>query len=172
MAPVEIARAYATLANGGIRPEIRTFEDVVDHEAHTLERQAVRFERVLDAGTAYLVTSLLEGVVERGTGQGVRASGITGPVAGKTGTVRIHEAGGGYSTTRYRAFFAGMAPASNPRFVAVVLINDPRGAEYYGGDVAAPVFAAVVGKALRMYGVAPDALPEQGSMLISRAAVE
>ncbi len=84
--PLEMARAYATLANGGIRPQIRTFEDVVGSDRRAAERLPIAFERVLDAGTAYLVTSLLEGVVDRGTARGVRSAGITGPVAGKTGT--------------------------------------------------------------------------------------
>jgi penicillin-binding protein 1B len=86
VAPIEVARAYATLANGGIRPEIRTFEDLVGEDGRALERQSVEFERVLDAGTAYLVTSALEGVVDRGTARRVRAEGLTGAIAGKTGT--------------------------------------------------------------------------------------
>lgn len=158
--PLQIARAYAAIANDGLLPPI-SFEALDAPPEHV---------QAISPGIAAELMTMLE-VVVSDQGTALRASIPGYSVAGKTGTVRIHEAGG-YSSTRYRAFFAGMAPASNPRFVAVVVINDPRGAQYYGGDVAAPVFAAVVGKALRMYGVAPDALPEQGSMLISRAAVE
>ena len=158
--PLQIARAYAAIGNHGLLPPV-SFEALEAPPEHV---QAISPE------IAAQLLSMLE-VVVSDQGTALRASIPGYSVAGKTGTVRIHEAGG-YSTSRYRAFFAGMAPASNPRFVVVVVINDPRGAQYYGGDVAAPVFAAVVGKALRMYGVAPDALPEQGSMLISRAAVE
>ena len=100
LSPLELARAYATLANGGIRPEIRTFEDVVDPEEGTIARQPIRFERVLDPGTAYLAVSLLEGVVDRGTARAVRAAGIRGPVAGKTGT----------SDEERDAWFVGFTP--------------------------------------------------------------
>ena len=84
--PLEISRAYATLASGGVRPEVQTIEDLVDDAGQTLERRRLRFERVLDAGTSYLVTSLLGGVADRGTGRAVRAGGLEGPIAAKTGT--------------------------------------------------------------------------------------
>ena len=67
IAPLELARAYATLASGGVRPTTQTVEDVVDGEGNVMEKHRLRFERVLDAGTAFLATSLLEGVAERGT---------------------------------------------------------------------------------------------------------
>ncbi len=86
VAPIELARAYATLASGGVRPDVQTTEDVVDAEGRVLERRSLRFERVLDPGTAFLATSLLEGVAERGTAAGVRRTGLRGPVAAKTGT--------------------------------------------------------------------------------------
>ena len=161
MTPLQIARAYAAIGNRGLLPPIsvQALDSPPDHI------QAISPEIAAD------LMEMLEVVVSN-DGTGLRAAIPGYSVAGKTGTVRLHESGGGYSDDRYRAFFAGIAPASAPRFVAVVVINDPRGAEYYGGDVAAPVFSAVVGKALRMYGVAPDALPEQGSVLISRAQVE
>jgi membrane peptidoglycan carboxypeptidase len=76
ISPLELARAYATIGNGGIRPQIRTFEDVVDGSGRAVERQPIGFERVLDAGTASLATSLLEGVIDRGTGAGVREEAI------------------------------------------------------------------------------------------------
>jgi penicillin-binding protein 1B len=86
VSPMEVALAYATLASGGIRPEIQAIEDLVDAQGATLERRQLRFERMLDAGTAFLATSLLEGVAERGTARAVRATGLSGPVAAKTGT--------------------------------------------------------------------------------------
>ena len=84
--PLEIARAYATIASGGIRPQTQTIEDLVDAHGVTRERRSLGFERVIDAGTAYLVTSLLEGVAERGTAAPVRRTGLRGPIAAKTGT--------------------------------------------------------------------------------------
>ena len=86
LAPLELARAYATLASSGIRPDVQAIEDLVDTEGQTLERRRIHFERVLDAGTAFLATSMLQGVVTRGTAAGVRATGLTGPIAAKTGT--------------------------------------------------------------------------------------
>ncbi|HEY5658464.1 MAG TPA: PBP1A family penicillin-binding protein, partial [Myxococcota bacterium] len=86
VSPIEIARAYASIASGGIRPEMQTFEDVVGRDGRVLERRRLGFERVLDSGTAYLATSLLEGVAERGTAASVRAGGLRGPIAAKTGT--------------------------------------------------------------------------------------
>jgi cell division protein FtsI (penicillin-binding protein 3) len=158
--PLQIARAYAAIANHGLLPPV---------SFRALDAPP-NYSRAISPEIASDLMAMLEVVVsDQGTAQRASIPGYS--VAGKTGTARIHESGG-YSNDRYRAFFVGIAPASAPRFVAVVVINDPRGAEYYGGDVAAPVFAAVVGKALRMYGVAPDALPEQGSMLISRAEAE
>ena len=128
LTPLELARAYATLANGGIRPHIRTFEDVVDPNAGTLERQPIEFERVLDGGTAYLVTSLLEGVVDRGTGAPLRAQGLVGPIAGKTGT----------SNEERDAWFAGYTP----ELVAVVWVgfDEPRSLGLAASGIALPVW--------------------------------
>ncbi len=127
--PLELARAYATLANGGIRPQIRTFEDVVDPNAGTLERQPIAFERVLDGGTAYLVTSLLEGVVDRGTAASLRAQGLVGPIAGKTGT----------SNEERDAWFVGYTP----ELVAVVWVgfDEPRSLGLASSGIALPVWS-------------------------------
>lgn len=86
LSPLEVARAYATIASGGLRPRVQSVEDVVDAHGRVLERRNQDFERVLDAGTAYLATTLLQGVAARGTAAGVRAGGLSGPVAAKTGT--------------------------------------------------------------------------------------
>jgi membrane carboxypeptidase/penicillin-binding protein len=80
-------------------------------------------------------------------------------VAGKTGTAHKSQ-GGGYAEDKYVAVFAGMAPASNPRLALVVMIDEPTGDSYYGGQVAGPVFAAIMDEALRTMNVPPDALPD------------
>ena len=98
--PLEIARAYATLASGGIRPEIQSIEDLVGPNGETLQRRALHFERVLDPGTSYLVTSMLEGVARRGTAAAVRRGGLEGPIAAKTGT----------SDEEHDLWFAGYTP--------------------------------------------------------------
>ncbi len=80
-------------------------------------------------------------------------------VGGKTGTVHKSIAGG-YAEKQYVSVFAGIAPISNPRLVAIVMINEPSNGDYYGGKVAAPVFSSVMAGALRFLNVAPDALEE------------
>ena len=76
-------------------------------------------------------------------------------VGGKTGTVR-KSITGGYAEDRYKAVFAGMAPISAPRLVVVVVIDEPAGEEYYGGQVAAPVYAEIMERSMRVLGIAPD----------------
>ncbi len=85
VSPLEMARAYATLANAGVRAIPHTFEDVVAQE-RTLDRRRLEFERVMPAAHAYLAVSLLEGVVDRGTAVGVRNMGLRGPIAATPGT--------------------------------------------------------------------------------------
>ncbi len=91
VAPIEMARAYATFASGGVRPELQSIEDLIDAQGRTLDRRKLRFERVIDAGTAYLVTSLLEGVAEHGTAAALHTDGLRGPIAAKTGTTNSEQ---------------------------------------------------------------------------------
>ena len=109
---------------------------------------------------------MLEVVVsEQGTGRRAAIPGFR--IAGKTGTA-WKSGPGGYSKDRYLAVFAGLAPASDPRLAAVVTIDEPRGEAYYGGDVAAPVFARIVSGALRLLAVAPD---QPAQSVMARAGV-
>ena len=102
-----------------------------------------------------MLVHLLEAVVAPdGGGKQAAIPGYT--VAGKTGTAWKATAGG-YATDRYLAVFGGIAPASTPRLAAVVVIDEPGAGKYYGGEVAAPVFSGVVGGALRLLAVPPDA---------------
>jgi cell division protein FtsI (penicillin-binding protein 3) len=101
---------------------------------------------------------MLESVVAAG-GTGTRAQVRGYRIAGKTGTVRKSGIGG-YVDDKYVAVFAGLAPVSQPQLVCVVMINEPGGDEYYGGQVAGPVFANVMAGALRLLNIAPDALPQ------------
>ena len=145
---LQLARAYAALASGGLlRP--------VSFLAVPAGEQPAG-ERALPADVAAEVNAMLEGVVGPG-GTATKAAIAGYRVAGKTGTTHI-AAGGSYDRRRYLATFAGFAPVSHPRLVLLVNLRDPQGA-YYGGEVAAPVFQSVMAGALRMLGVAPDALP-------------
>ena len=107
---------------------------------------------------------MLETVVESG-GTGQRAAIRGYRVAGKTGTAE-RAIDGGYASNRNMSLFAGLAPASNPRLVMVVLIDEPQGAEQFGGQVAAPVFARVMRGALRLLNIPPDDVPSIKSQLV------
>ncbi len=147
---LQLARAYAVLADHG-RLKPASLFPVTD---------AVRAEQVLSPGVAAQVVSMMESVVtRRGTGLLAHVRGYR--VAGKTGTVQ-KTGRGGYSDERYIALFVGMAPASDPRLVMAVVVDEPRGEEYYGGRVAAPVFSSVMTGALRLLGVPPDDVPGSG----------
>jgi cell division protein FtsI (penicillin-binding protein 3) len=145
--PLQLARAYAILGAGGIRRPV------------TLRRVEgpVQGERVVDARIAQEMLKMMESVVSQDGATGYRAALVGYRVAGKTGTAWTADAGG-YSSDRYKASFGGVVPASHPRFAAIVVIDEPGGRQFYGGDVAAPVFANVMAGALRLLGVPPDGL--------------
>ena len=150
---LQLARAYSVLAADGIlRPLSLLKRD-----------QVPEGERIIRTRTARQVRLMLETVVSpKGT---AKRAAITGyRVAGKTGTAKKATAGG-YAKHRYQAVFAGMVPAVHPRFVMVVMVDEPKG-KYYGGLVAAPVFSKVMADALRLYNVPPDALKK--TLLVAR----
>jgi cell division protein FtsI (penicillin-binding protein 3) len=145
--PLQLARAYAVLASGGIRRPVSFLR--LD--------AAPAGERIMNERVAQQVNSMLEEVTgPQGTALTARVSGYR--VGGKTGTVRKSIAGG-YADDRYLAVFAGMAPVSDPRLVMVVMVNEPGNGKYYGGQVAGPVFSRVMSGALRLMAVPPDDLP-------------
>lgn len=145
--PLQLAQAYTVLAGDGrLRPVSFVIRD-----------ETAEAPRAVSGETAAQVRKMLESVVDEG-GTGTRARVAGYRIAGKTGTVR--KAGtGGYSEGHYLAVFAGMAPATRPRLVMVVMIDEPGVEEYYGGEVAAPVFGAVMAGALRLLDIPPDDLP-------------
>jgi cell division protein FtsI (penicillin-binding protein 3) len=110
--------------------------------------------RVLDPGTAQSVRHMLHLVTQSG-GTAPKAQTMGYSVGGKTGTAHKQE-GRGYADKKYRGFFVGLAPVEKPRIVVAVMIDEPGGRKYFGGDVAAPVFSATVQQTLRMLGVQPD----------------
>jgi cell division protein FtsI (penicillin-binding protein 3) len=108
---------------------------------------------VLSEKVAFDVRQMLREVVENGTGK--RAQPGFYSAGGKTGTVHL-VGKDGYEDSQYKAIFAGMAPIDDPRIVTVVAVDAPQSGEYYGGEVAAPVFARVMGGALRLLNVKPE----------------
>ena len=155
--PLQLARAYAVIANDGVMPNV-SFIRVNEPQNET---------KVLPAKYARQIRKMLEGVVsKKGTGSRAAVSGYR--ISGKTGTVKKASAGG-YSDDSYVAVFAGMAPASNPQLAMVVTINEPRGDVYYGGKVAAPVFSKVMSGALRLMDIAPDDISDKSVQLAKLA---
>ena len=147
---LQLARAYTVFANAGERLDLR-----LERSGPFGSTRPSVARRVMSAATARKVLAMLEAVVEAEDGTGHRARILGYRVAGKTGTTRKAIAGG-YAKRRYMSLFVGLAPVSDPRFVVAVVIDDPRGKKYYGGEVAAPVFRTVMSDALRLNAVPPD----------------
>jgi cell division protein FtsI (penicillin-binding protein 3) len=147
--PLQLAQAYATLAAGGIRRPVTFLR----------QNTAPEGRRIIPQGIAREIIDMLEQAAgPHGTAPAAQVAGYR--VAGKTGTVH-KSVPGGYSRDKYLSVFAGLAPASDPRLVMVVMINQTSDGKYYGGQVAAPVFSRVMSGALRLMAIPPDKLPLQ-----------
>jgi cell division protein FtsI/penicillin-binding protein 2 len=143
--PVQLLGAISAIANNGIymRPfVVKYIKDT--HDQIIKETKPAILDKVISEQTALRVKSILQGVVEKGTGVKAQIKGIT--VAGKTGTAQ-KVVGGTYSHGHFYATFVGFAPVDKPRLAAVVVFDDPHPA-YYGGTVSAPVFSEVIGDSL------------------------
>jgi len=148
---MQMAHAYLALAREG---------EMIPVSLTRLDSAPMRGRQVFSPEVTRQVRSMLEMVVaDGGTAPLARIPGYR--VAGKTGTAHKLEAG--RYVNKYVSSFIGFAPASDPRFVVAVMIDEPSGASYYGGDIAAPVFAQIMSGSLRTMGVRPDApiLPTQ-----------
>jgi cell division protein FtsI (penicillin-binding protein 3) len=142
---LQIARAYTIFTNEGQLLPL----SLLKQDAQPIGK------RIVTRQTAIEVTRMMEmAAMPGGTAPRAQVPGYR--VAGKTGTAHKAEAGG-YAEHKYVSSFVGLGPVTNPRFIVAVMIDEPQGVKYYGGDVGAPVFSAVMGAALRMMSVAPDA---------------
>jgi len=142
---LQVANAYSAVANGGTLYEPSIVAD---------GRRPARVRRVVSENTARALSRMLEGVVERGTGTTARIPGYR--VAGKTGTARkLDPRTGKYSESAYMASFVGFLPAGRPLWTILVVIDEPKG-QYYGAQVAAPVFAKLGRRLLALAGAPPD----------------
>ncbi|MEB2326564.1 MAG: penicillin-binding transpeptidase domain-containing protein [Pseudomonas sp.] len=146
---VQLAHAYAVLGNEGVNVPLSLLR---------LDRTQEGVQ-VIDKQISSTVLKMLQAVVEEEGGGGARAQVPGYHVGGKSGTAKKISGTGGYTKDAYRSFFAGVAPLSNPRIAAVVVVDEPSKGQYYGGLVAAPVFGKVMARALRLMNVAPDNLP-------------
>jgi cell division protein FtsI (penicillin-binding protein 3) len=140
---IQLARAYQVFARDG---------DLVPLSLARLDAPPLAGKQVFSAQTAREVRTMLEMAVQPG-GTAPKAQIPGYRVAGKTGTA--HKLEGGAYANKYVASFVGFAPASEPRLIVAVMIDEPSAGKYYGGDVAAPVFSQVMAGSLRTLGVAP-----------------
>lgn len=153
LTPLQLAQAYSVVADSGFKKPVSLLRRDGDAESQS----------VVSPEVANAIVPMLAKVVEP-EGTGTNAALVQYSSAGKTGTT--HKVGAqGYADDRYKAIFAGFAPAENPRLVAVVVIDDPKNGQYFGGEVAAPVFANVVEQSLRLMDVAPNAPASQSLAL-------
>ncbi|RAU17896.1 penicillin-binding protein 2 [Nitrincola tibetensis] len=153
--PLQLAQAYIPFASDGIMRPVSLLK-IDENKGH----------RIMPEGIGHQVLDMMETVIGP-TGTARRAA-VTGyRVAGKTGTV--HRLGSsGYNRDEYTAVFAGIAPVSDPRLAVVVMVDNPKGREYYGGEVAAPVFSRVTQGAMRLLNIDPDKWPEEKGQVAKR----
>jgi cell division protein FtsI/penicillin-binding protein 2 len=147
--PVQMARAYAAIANGGVLVRPYLVEKVDGQDV-----KRARGTRIVSREVSEQMLDMLRGVVLEGTGTEAAIPGYT--VAGKTGTAAKIEPSGRYSTSKYVASFVGLVPATKPRLVVMVMVDEPHGS-IYGGDVAAPAFKQIARFNLQHLEVPPDA---------------
>jgi cell division protein FtsI (penicillin-binding protein 3) len=146
--PLQIAAAYAAVANGGVLMRPFIVKRIVDSRNGTVEETAAQeVRRVISKGTARELTAILESVVEHGTGVSAHVPGLR--IAGKTGTSRKF-AKGKYEPGNYTASFVGFFPADDPKVVCLVMLDNPKAGGYTGGLASAPIFRNIAEK---VYGL-------------------
>lgn len=154
---LQLAEAYSVLADDGIRKPL----SLLKRDQNAVNEMPR--EQVISATVSRQVKAMLETVVDPakgGTAADARVPFYT--VAGKTGTARV-VGKYGYEENNHNSLFVGMAPASSPEIVVVVVVNEPQGEEHYGGQVAAPVFSRIVSGAMRLLNVPPDRITAEGT---------
>lgn len=150
--PLQLITAVAAVANGGLLMQPQLVKAVTDVEGRTLKEYRPRpLRRVISEKTAAQVRLLLEKVVLNGTGRNAWVEGYR--TGGKTGTAQVVGPAGGYVEGKYVASFAGFAPVDDPRVAILVVVSEPQGGVYFGAQVAAPSFAAVMRDTLHYLGI-------------------
>src|SRR5919112_1169471 len=156
--PVQMAAAYASIANDGVRVAPHLVREVRDAEGRTVARSEPESHRVVSAETARVLRRMMEEVTLKGTARAAQLEGYT--AAGKTGTAqKIDPKTRAYSHSKYVASFVGFAPLENPAVVIIVVIDEAIGL-HQGGQVAAPVFREIANQVLPYLDVMPDQEPE------------
>jgi cell division protein FtsI (penicillin-binding protein 3) len=166
--PLQMANAYAAIANGGVLNTPYIVESVRDSETGLLtETQVKPVRRVLTPEQAAQMRAMLVGVTTPGFGSGGNARVEGFMVGGKTGTAqKVNPNGRGYLKGMYVSSFAGFIPANDPRYVIYIAVDSPR-KSYYGATVAAPIFSRVASYAVRKAGIAP--LPLAGDKVPTKS---
>lgn len=158
--PLQIANAFAAIANGGVLNTPYIVKSIRDSETNDVTETKVKtIRRVLTSEQAAQMRAMLVGATgDGGTGGNARVDGFM--VAGKTGTAqKVNPNGRGYMSGRYISSFGGFIPANDPRFVIYIAVDSPKKA-YYGATVAAPLFSRMASYAVRKEGIAPLRLTE------------
>jgi len=159
--PVQMAAAYASVANDGVRVAPHLVREVRDEEGRVVARTEPESHRVVSAETARELRGMMEAVTLNGTARKAQLEGYS--AAGKTGTAqKIDPKTRAYSQTKYVASFVGFAPIENPAAVIIVVLDEPVGL-HQGGQVAAPVFSEIANQVLPYLNVMPDQTPEAES---------
>jgi len=152
--PLQVAAAFATIANGGVRVAPHLVRQITGTNGNSVYTATPEQHRVISTDTANSLKGMLEGVTLNGTAKKAQLNGYT--AAGKTGTAqKIDSKTHTYSATKYVASFVGFAPVANPAVVIIVVIDEPVGS-HHGGDIAAPVFRAIAEQILPDLNVVPD----------------
>jgi cell division protein FtsI (penicillin-binding protein 3) len=150
VSPLQLAAAYAAIANDGVLVQPHLVQDLTEHWNRD----------VVSPATAGQLRQMLTVTVEDGTGSRARVEGYE--VAGKTGTAQKVNADGGYAEDRFVASFVGMVPAEDPQLVILVMVDEPS-TEHLGAYVAAPAFAKIATFALKRLGIPPTAVQTEAT---------
>lgn len=148
---LQMVRAMSIIANGGFLVQPKIVGKIIDNNGEIIEEfQGQTSPRIISEQTACIMKQILKGVVDSGTGTGAKIEGYE--IAGKTGTAQKLEEDGTYSHKKFMASFIGFAPVEKPRFVIIVVFDEPR-PFYYGGLVCAPVFKNIAEKILKYMNI-------------------
>ena len=161
---LELVQGMGALANGGHLMKPALVERIVSSDGLLVNSVTTKVVRdVVSPATARTMRNLLQRVVTDPHGTGKKAKAASYSTAGKTGTAQKVEPGlRGYAKGKYISSFVGFSPVEDPHLVVYVMIDEPSGKLYYGGEVAGPIFAHIVERSLRYLNVAPDLPDQQG----------
>ncbi len=145
---LQMAYAYAAIANGGLLLKPRIIQSITDPTGKKIYNHKTIIRRVASQKTTAVMRELLLNTVNQGTGRKAKIGGMD--IAGKTGTAQKIKPGGGYSQSEYVASFFGFFPARNPKLLCAVIVDNPKGPVYYGSSVAAPIVKNVFKRVTNM----------------------